>query len=80
MLIGEKIRELRQKRNLTQTELSLKTGIKKTTVFHLEAGTIANPGFKTICDISDFFGISTDELKKVFQESQKEINGRKETS
>jgi len=53
---------MRQKKGLTQTELSLKTGIGKDEISLLERDKIHNPRLKTVLILANFFNVSIDWL------------------
>lgn len=59
--IAEKIRSLRQKRNITQTELAEALGISFQSVSRWERG-MAYPDIEMIPKIAAYFGVTTDEL------------------
>ena len=56
-----KIRELRQKMNLSQNEMAKKLGIPHTTLFNYEASK-SEPNIETLIKLADFFNITIDEL------------------
>lgn len=59
-LLGERVRERRQKRGLTQEELAHRAGLHRTYMTHVETGRV-NPALDTLarlalaleCDIAD---------------------------
>lgn len=55
--MGNKIKELREKSGMTQTELADKVGVSKSVVSAYEKG-IRNPSNKTLELIADIFGVS----------------------
>lgn len=61
MTLGNKIVELRKKRNLTQEQLSEKLGITRQTLSNWEKG-ITNPDIIQANNISSFFKITLDDL------------------
>jgi len=63
MNIGEKIKELRKTKNLSQETLADVLGVSRQTVSKWETGE-SNPDFDKIVPLCDFFNISTDELLK----------------
>lgn len=63
MNFAKKLTSLRQKRGLSQKELSERLGVSWQTVSKWEANQ-AKPDMEKIIDISDFFGISIDYLLK----------------
>ena len=54
---GNKIKELREKAGMTQTELADKVGVSKSVISAYEKG-IRNPSQKVLEDIADTFGVS----------------------
>ena len=70
MNIGENIRRRRKLLNITQTELSAKTGIKQTTISAIE-NEINKPAIETIilisvaldCTVSELIGQTSDQVK-----------------
>ena len=70
-LFGERLRDLRKKRKLTQTELGKKIGKCESTIRKYEAG-IVEPNIESILKIADFFNVTTDYLLGVgeFKENQ----------
>ena len=61
MTIGEKIRELRKKNNITQEALAEALKISFQSVSKWENNT-AMPDISMVVPIANFFGITTDEL------------------
>ncbi len=61
MTIGEKIRELRRKRDITQEKLADYLGISFQSVSKWENGT-ALPDISYVIPLANFFGVTTDEL------------------
>lgn len=57
MHTGERIKELREKSGMTQTELAEKIGVSKSVISAYEKG-IRNPSHKILESISDIFGVS----------------------
>lgn len=56
MTLGETIKFLRKHRNLTQIELSVILGVKKSTIQKYEAGAVT-PKLETIRALCDYFGV-----------------------
>ncbi len=56
-----KIKELRQKINLSQNEMAKKLGMPQTTLFNYEAGK-NEPNIAVLIKLADFFNVSIDEL------------------
>jgi len=63
-MLGEKIRELRQNKGYSCSELARRSGHPVSSIHGIETGANKNPRFKIICDICDVLEISTDSLKE----------------
>jgi len=61
MSIGEKIYELRKKKNMSQEELANVLNVSRQTISKWELGE-SNPDFDKIVPLCNFFNISTDEF------------------
>ena len=59
--IGEKIKELRRKKDLTQEKLAEMLGVAYQTVSKWETG-ITSPDLSLIVPLARLFGVTTDEL------------------
>ena len=70
MNIGENIRRRRKWLNITQTELSAKSGIKQTTISAIENG-INKPAIETIILLSDALDCTVSELIGQTSDQQK---------
>jgi transcriptional regulator with XRE-family HTH domain len=57
----KRLRELRESKRLTQKELGLKFNASQNTISQWEQG-IRNIDTVTLCNIADFFGVTTDYL------------------
>lgn len=62
MSIGEKIREIRQKKGLTQEALGLLCGLRGTYINHIEKGRYKNLTVQTAQKIALALGVNTEEL------------------
>ncbi|MCJ8352723.1 helix-turn-helix domain-containing protein [Novacetimonas hansenii] len=60
--LGHRLRELRRKRALPQIEVATAVGISRSHLAEIEGG--KDPGFRTFCDLADFFGVSLDFLSR----------------
>lgn len=74
MMIGNKIRDLRKEKKLSQNELGKSIGVSQTTVTAWETGR-AEPASTYIKKLADFFNVSADYLlgrpeKKISSEEQ----------
>jgi transcriptional regulator with XRE-family HTH domain len=61
-MIGESIRKIRKKRNLTQDKLARLADIPYTSITKIETGVIKNPSIQTVAKIAKALNISLDEL------------------
>jgi len=62
--IGEKIKEWRKTKDLTQDALAKKADMPYTTLAKIESDVIQNPSLQTITKVAEGLGISLDELVK----------------
>jgi len=62
--IGEKIKEWRKMKDLTQDALAKKAEMPYTTLAKIESDVIQNPSLQTITKIADGLGITIDNLIK----------------
>lgn len=60
--MGYRIREVREKRNMTQEELSELSGVSRGTISALENGTSRATTTKTLMNIARALGVSIEEL------------------
>jgi transcriptional regulator with XRE-family HTH domain len=60
-MFGDRLRELRQQKNLTQEEAAKFLNISRGTYAHYEINK-RQPDFRTLEKLADFFGVSTDYL------------------
>ncbi|MFD3005108.1 helix-turn-helix domain-containing protein [Thermus tengchongensis] len=65
--VGQKLRELRLKRGLSQTKLAQKVGVSQTFISALEMG-LKQPSLKTLLALADALSVSPDELLHVAAE------------
>lgn len=79
MSIGEKIYELRKKKNMSQEELATVLNVSRQTISKWETGE-SNPDFDKIVPLCNFFEISTDEFLRggnsVLEETLVRVNKR----
>ena len=66
MTFGQRIRELRQARGLTQRELAKKAGISYAYVSKLETGTMSPPRHKVIQSLAKMLGATDKETDELF--------------
>jgi transcriptional regulator with XRE-family HTH domain len=64
--VGEKIREIRLSKRLTQEQIEHKTGIKREYLSKIETGGLPNITIKTLKKITDALGVP---LSKFFREA-----------
>ena len=62
MTLGERIRQERTQRGMTQAELARRIGVSKNTINMIEESKIANPRFSRVLAIARQLGISLDAL------------------
>lgn len=60
--MGYRIREEREKKNMTQEELSERSGVSRGTISALENGTSRSTTTKTLMNIARALGIPIEEL------------------
>ncbi len=61
--LGENLKTLRTKKNITQTELAKTLGVDKSFISNIESGK-TNPTLATITGLAQALGVSTNELLK----------------
>ncbi len=66
MIVGgdDVIRELRQKRGWTQTELSRRSGVKQGVLSYIESGKTKHPRIDTLAAIASALGVPVERLMK----------------
>jgi len=57
-----KIKEIRERENLSQKELSEKTGVTAAYINNLESGAKTNPSIKVLLKIAHVLGVTVDDL------------------
>lgn len=62
--IGDNIKKLRAKLNLTQDDLARKSGVKYTTLSKVESGFVTKPTVQTVAKIAKALNVSIEELIK----------------
>ena len=60
--MGYKIREMREKKQMTQVELSEKSGVSRTTISNLENGLENVTTTKTLNKLATALGVKVEEL------------------
>jgi transcriptional regulator with XRE-family HTH domain len=61
-MLGENIKKIRKRRNLTQDRLSKLADIPYTSITKIETGVIKKPSVQTVAKIAKVLNISLDEL------------------
>lgn len=61
-MLGENIKKIRKKRNLTQDKLARLADIPYTSITKIETGVIKSPSVQTVAKIAKALNISLDEL------------------
>lgn len=74
VLIGRKIKDLRNKYKFTQTELAEKVGVTKSTIAAYENNS-RQPSYEVLIKLADVFNVSTDSLLLDRKESKIDISG-----
>lgn len=62
--IGENIKKVRNKLDLTQDDLVRKSGVKHTTLTKIESNVVVKPSVQTVAKIAKALGIQMEELMK----------------
>lgn len=70
--IGQRIREIREKGEITLTDLARRVGISKSHLSAIERGEIENPSFNTVRKIGQELDVSLDQLARKDLKSRKE--------
>ena len=60
--MGYKIREMRERLNMTQVELSIKSGVSRTTISNLENGVESVTTTKTLHKLANALGVNVEDL------------------
>jgi len=60
-IFGEKLRELRQEKSISQTNLAQIFNVRQSTIADWERG-VTETDFETLVKIAKFFGVTTDYL------------------
>ena len=76
-MIANKIKMLRERHNLTQSDLAKKLGLTRSGVNAWEMG-ISVPSTQYIVELASLFGVSTDYLLDIEKEKSININGLSE--
>lgn len=76
-MFGDKLKELRKNKNMSQEELGEICGVAKQTVSNWE-NNITQPPFDVVIKISKYFSVSTDYLFGIKQEDMANIDKLKQ--
>lgn len=60
-MIGQRIRDLRKQKKMSQSELAKIIGVTQTTITAWETGK-AEPSSSAVANLADYFGVTTDYL------------------
>lgn len=60
--MGYKIREMRERKNMTQVELATRSGVSRTTISNLENGVESVTTTKTLSKLAQALGVNVEEL------------------
>lgn len=60
--MGSKLRDYRKQKNMTQEELSKRSGVSRKTICDLESGMEKNATSKTLLRIANALGATVDEI------------------
>jgi transcriptional regulator with XRE-family HTH domain len=60
--MGYRIREIRESKGITQTELSERSGVARATIWRLESGEEEVTTSKTLLKIAEVLGVTVGEL------------------
>jgi HTH-type biofilm formation transcriptional regulator len=63
-MLSENLRQLRTKKKFTQSELAKDADVSKIYIAKIEQGVIKNPSVYDLKKVSDFLGVSLNELVK----------------
>lgn len=77
MTLGERLRSLREKAELTQKELASRLNVPNQNISNYERG-FRQPDYETLQKLADYYEVSTDYLLGRTDVSKKENNDEKE--
>ncbi|MDP2924204.1 MAG: helix-turn-helix transcriptional regulator [Candidatus Omnitrophota bacterium] len=63
-MIGDNIKKLRKKRDLSQDNLARKAGIPYTTLIKIESNVVKKPSVQNVAKIAEALGVRIEELLK----------------
>ncbi|AQS83987.1 hypothetical protein A0U92_03505 [Acetobacter aceti] len=70
--LGSRLKSLRQSRGMPQIDVAVAIGISRSHLAEIEGG--KDPGFRTFCDLADFFSVSLDYLYRGSPTHRNNIN------
>jgi len=73
MHIGERLKRLRIRRRLTQTELADRAGVPQSLISKLEGGTRGNPSAQVLKRLATTLGCTTDYLVGMHEDEDSEL-------
>ncbi len=62
--MGNKLKELREKRNMTQDELAGSVECDREKISRYESGKIKRPDYNFMCKLADVFKVSSDYFRE----------------
>ena len=62
VIMGYKIKEIREEKRMTQEELALKSGVSRQTISNLENNKSSSTTSKVLCSIARALGVSVSEI------------------
>lgn len=68
MFLGEKVKQIREKQNLSLRDLEKITGLRYSFIANIERGIVKDPRISTVIKLAKGLGISIDELVDEFKE------------
>lgn len=71
MMIGNRLRDLREKKSITQAQIAEQLGITQGAVSQWESG-VTNPSISTVSKLSVILGCTVDELLGIKKSSTRE--------
>lgn len=60
--MGYRIKEIRESLNMTQAELSIKSGVSRVTISGLENGSMRATSTKTLTKLANALGVTIDKI------------------
>lgn len=60
--MGNKVKEYREKKNMTQLDLSQKSGVSRVTISQIESGVKRNTSSRTLLKLAKALGTTIDDI------------------